>query len=166
MSLVEPTYAEKLGVPCHRSFFRDALARRAGSMGPQEYLIDQANLRGFRGAYSDRSDLGELDPALSLEDIVVGLLQPQAPAEVRVVKLIVRMLQSGRLDPARLWLGARREKADSVLAWVLGLIPEQEQNEAVQAIQVVVDAHPVRDTRRPTVRYDPKRLLRVKARVG
>src|SRR5438874_2547848 len=47
-----PTYAERLGLLPHRSFFRAALEGRARAVfGAQdvvhEYLIDQANLRGF-----------------------------------------------------------------------------------------------------------------------
>ncbi len=135
-------------------------------MDVHEYLVDQANRRGFLGAFSTRSDVGALDPNLELEDLVVGLLQPEAPAEVRVVKLVVRMLQSGRLDAKKLWLRARRERADRTLAWVLRLIPESEQNAEIRDLLVELDTHPPREVREPDVRYDPTRLVRRKARVG
>ncbi|MCC7385842.1 MAG: hypothetical protein IT384_28595 [Deltaproteobacteria bacterium] len=159
------TYGERLSVPAHRSFFRDAIARRAAPLPVHEYLIDQANLRGFFGAYSSRSesDKGPVDPDLESEDIVVGLLQPHAPAEARVVKLIVRILQSGQLDPTRLWLRARRERADACLAWVLDLVPEPERNVAVREIAAALEVHSPRQTRRPRFHYAPERLVRRKA---
>src|SRR5437867_446928 len=118
------TYAESARTMAHRSFCRMGLARKArpvpsGQDSIHEYLIDQANLRGYHGAYSDRSNLGVEDPGLSLEDIVVGLLHPAAPAEGRILKLVVRILQSGRLDLQRLHLRARREHALANLAWLV-----------------------------------------------
>lgn len=159
------TYAVTSRQPPHRSFFRDALARRsrpvrAGRDAVHEYLIDQANLRGFLGAYSDRSDLGVRDPLLSLEEIVVGLLQPHAPAEPRVLKLVVRMLQSGAINPARLLFLARRERALGVLAWLTGLIPDEERSQPIVDLEERLRRDPPRDRRRPNIRYDPRRLGR------
>ncbi|MGH7820114.1 MAG: hypothetical protein ACREQ9_10090 [Candidatus Binatia bacterium] len=159
------TYAVKMRQPPHRSFFRNALARRARPVGAgrdavHEYLIDQANLRVFHGAYSDRSDLGARDPLLDLEDIVVGLLQPHAPAEPRVLKLVVRILQSGSIDPARLLLLARRERALGVLTWLVGLIPAEERNDPIRDLEERLRRNPPRDKRRPSIRYDPRRLVR------
>jgi hypothetical protein len=139
------------------------LADRAGARGVHEYLIDQANLRGFLGAYSDRTDLGGIDPQLDLEDIVVGLLMPHAPAEARAVKLVVRILQSGRCEKDRLLLRARRERADPVLAWVLDLIPEEERNEPIRILTAAMAERPPRETRRPRIRYEPSRLIRRRA---
>lgn len=161
---VDPTYGEKLSVPPHRSFFRDALAQRAAPQGVQEYLIEQANARGFLGAYTAASELPAIDENLDLEDIVVGLLQPQAPAEVRVIKLVVRILQSGRLDLDRLLLRARRERADASLAWILEIIPEVEVGPPVRALRERSRERPPRETRRPAIRYDPRRLLGPRAR--
>lgn len=160
-----PTYGESARQPAHRSFFRQALVRRArpvaqGQDSVHEYLIDQANLRGFLGAFSNRDDLGELDPELCLEAIVVGLLQPHAPAEPRVVKLVVRVLQSGRVDPEHLLLLARRERALPALAWALDLIPPPERNEAILDLEERMRRNPPRDPRRPRIRYDARRLLR------
>jgi hypothetical protein len=157
------TYAEKLSSPAHRSFFRDALSARSNRESVHEYLIDQANLRGFLGAFSDRSDLGEPDPTLEIEDIVVGLLQPHAPAEARVVKLVVRILQAQRIDAKRLLFRARRERADTTLAWIIGLVPVEEQRGAIVELQRELRARPPRDTRRPAIRYDPRRLVPRKA---
>lgn len=160
-----PTYGESSRQPAHRSFFRRALERRArpasaGQDPVHEYLIDQANLRGFFGAFSNRDDLGELDPDLSLEAIVVGLLQPHAPAEPRVVKLVVRILQSDKVDPERLLLLGRRERALPAIAWILDLLPASERNQATLALEQRLRRKPSRDPRRPRVTYDARRLER------
>lgn len=128
----------------------------------EEYLIDQANLRGFFGAFSDRDDLGVLDVDLRLEEIIVGLLQPHAPADPRVVKLVVRILQRGSIDPERLLLLAKRERALPVLAWIVDLIPPEERVGSVVPIGERIARTPPRETRRPRMRYDPDRLMRPK----
>lgn len=125
-----------------------------------EFLIDQANLRGIGGAVSARSDLGELDPDLALEEIVVGLLQPHAPAEVRVVKLVVRILQSGRCDPARLVFFAKRELALAALRWVVSLVPEPERNDAIRNVEAALERTPPRGERTPRLNYSTDRLVR------
>ncbi len=125
-----------------------------------EFLIDQANLRGFLGAYSARSDLGTFDDDLTLEAIVVGLLQPHAPAEGRIIKLVVRVLQSGQIDPVRLHLLARQELALSNLAWVVDLIPAPERNAHIKGISSAIAVRPPRRRTTPAMRYDPRRLLR------
>lgn len=164
MKSTYPTYREAARQPAHRSLFREALARRARPAGDadpvHEYLIDQANLRGFHGAYSGRADLGTLDAALTLEEIIVGLLQPHAPAEGRVLKLVVRMLQSGQVDPDRLLFLARREIATGVLAWLVDLVPAAERNEHLERLGAMLRRHPPRHARPPNVRYDPRRLVR------
>ena len=146
------------------------LERKARPLGggrdpAHEYLIDQANLRGYRGAYSNRSDLGTEDPKLSLEEIVVGLLQPAAPAEPRVLKLVVRILQSGRLDLRRLHLLSRRERALANLAWLLEQVPPEERTAPIGELAVLLENQPPRESRRPTLRYDPSRLLRRKGQI-
>jgi hypothetical protein len=148
----------------HRSFFRLSLARKARPVpsdqdSVHEYLIDQANLRGYHGAYSDRSNLGIEDPGLSLEDIIVGLLHPAAPAEGRVLKLILRILQSGRLDLRRLHLCARRERALANLAWLIERIPAEEQTPPIQELEMLLRERAPRE-RRPTLHYESSRLLR------
>lgn len=163
-----PTYARSARTLAHRSFFRLGLEGKARPVPPgqdpvHEYLIDQANLRGYRGAFSERSDLGTEDPGLSLEEIVVGLIHPAAPAEPRVLKLIVRILQSGRLDLRRLHLLARRERALANLAWLVEQIPPEERTASIEEFEIVLDRQPPRERRRPTLRYDPSRLLRRKA---
>lgn len=166
------TYAEAAGSTPHRSFFRERLRRRARSSsearGPDpvhEYLIDQANLRGHLGAASARADLGAIDPELTIEELVVGLLQPHAPAEARVVKLVVRILQSGAVDLDRLLFFSKRERALSNLAWVLALVPPSERNEPLSALADRLGANPPRERRRPHVRFAPERLLKRPARL-
>ena len=164
MRVKRPTYAERAHTMIHRSFFRLALARNArpvpsGQDAVHEHLIDQANLRGYRGAYSDRTDLGIEDSGLSDEDIVVGLLHPAAPTEGRVLKLVLRMLQSGRLDLRRLHLRARRERALANLAWLVERIPAEERTPSILQLEALLREHPPRE-RRPTLDYDPSRLRR------
>ena len=81
------------------------------------WLIAQANARGFHGAVVNRVEL--VEPWPGPEDLLVGLLMPQAELDARVVKLVVRMLQSTQLDALKLAFRARRERADIALAWVL-----------------------------------------------
>lgn len=125
-----------------------------------EFLVDQANLRGFGGAVSARDDLGTLDEDLTLEEIVVGLLQPQAPAEVRVIKLVVRILQSGRCEAARLVFFAKREYALAALRWIIDLVPETERNEAIREVEAALADTPPRGERQPRIDYSPARLVR------
>lgn len=158
------TYADKSGTQRHISFFREWLESRARPLGKRddahEYLIDQANLRGFVGAFSSRDDLGTLDCDLGLEELVVGLVQPHAPADLRALKLVVRILQSGRLDAERLHLLARRERALPTLAWIVDLVPDEERNAPIIELLELIRAHPPRDTRRPEIRYSSSRLVR------
>ncbi|MHB8876652.1 MAG: hypothetical protein ACYC8T_23400, partial [Myxococcaceae bacterium] len=94
-----------------------------------------------------------------LEDIVVGLLAPQAPAEARVFKLVVRMLQSGRLELDRLLFRAKRERALGPLYWLVWQIPNEERTAAVGALLARL-AVPPRGYRALRFRYDPQRLVR------
>ncbi len=128
-----------------------------------EYLIDQANLRGYRGAFSSREDLGQLDDNITTEDIVVGLLQPHAPVEPRVIKLVVRILQSGHIDTTHLVFLARRERALPMLIWLVDLIPDPERTTPIVTLKQELDASsPPRNPRRPTISYAPERLLKPK----
>lgn len=159
------SYGQKARVPAHVSFFRRRLAARArpaaaGQDPVHEYLIDQANLRGYLGAFSDRDDLGALDPELSREEILVGLLQPHAPADLRAVKLVVRMLQAPDLDVPRLVLLAKRERALENLGWVVSLVPQPELIGSLRPLKQRLEATPPRDPRRPQINYSPDRLLR------
>lgn len=157
------TFAEACREPAPRSRWRERLQRRAGALGVDDYLLDEANLRGFHGAVRVMAARRALDPELKLEEVVVGLLAPQATADARVFKLTLRVLQSGALDPARLWLLARRERADRALYWLLERVPEEERSASVQAIAAQMPRAP-RGYRGLSYRYDPRRLLRRPAR--
>lgn len=124
----------------------------------QEHLIAQANHRGFFGAYSPTSGETPLDAALTLEEIVVGLLQPQAPAEGRVLKLVLRILQSGKCDSERLLLLARRERADVALAWLVSHVPDSECTHPIKELCDKLSARPPRERRVPALSYDWRRL--------
>ena len=129
-------------------------------------LVDQSNLRGFRGAVSSRDDLGQLDPNLGLEEIVVGLLMPQAPAEVRIFKLVTRILQSGQLDLNHLLMLARRERALEMLDWLIHLVPDGERTDAINELTRRLEADPPRSRLRPELEFDPRRLARKPAGRG
>lgn len=145
--------------PPHWSAWRRALQRRAHPHPLDDWLIEQANLRGFYGAFVAEPSGAPLDERLSLEDIVVGLCQPHAPADARALKLVLRILQSGRVDPRHLaWL-ARKERADAVLHWFLDLVPAPERTRELDTIATLF-AEPPRGYRPPDYDYDPQRLIR------
>jgi hypothetical protein len=157
MPLGTLTFADAARMPLHRSFFWAELSKRAGGPGQvTNWLIAQANARGFHGAVVNREEV--ICPSLGLEDLVVGLLMPQAELDARVVKLVVRMLQSGLLDASRLAFRARRERADVALSWVLHLVPASEQNPVVIAVAASL-RHP-RSAAHINFNYDPQRLVR------
>ena len=148
--------------PVHRSFWRADLARRAaGYGGPSpllDWLVDQANLRDFRGAVNALCG-GTLDPSLTLEELVVGLLTPDSPAEGRILKLATRILQA-ELDPGRLLLLARRERAERVLCWLVRGIPEEERTGTVPHLVEAFAARPPRGMGAVHYDYDFQRLIR------
>lgn len=157
MMSAPPTFADAARVPLHWSAFWHRLCQRAGAPTQvTNWLIAQANARGFHGAFVNREEA--LDASLGVEDLVVGLLMPHAELDVRVIKLVVRLLQSTELDAAKLVFRARRERADIALAWVLRLVPEGELTASVVGVAERLprprgDAH-VR------FNYDPQRLVR------
>jgi hypothetical protein len=159
MSWLHPTLAHALHRPAPYSFWRASLQLRAGQRPLQDWLVEQANLRGFHGAYNREGPSGPLDRELTLEEIVVALCAPQAPAEGRVFKLVVRILQSGRVDARHLTWLARREMAGSVLWWLLDLVPAGERTPSLTAI-VAVFGGPPRGYRGLDYDYDPQRLVR------
>lgn len=142
----------------HRSFFRERLARLAGTRALDDWLVEEANARGHFGA----SGVGDLQrkPAagLSDEELIVALLMPHTPADGRLFKLVVRMLQRAPLDASALWLAARREQADRVLFWLLQQIPASERTARIEAIAAAHPAAP-RGYRGLDYHYDARRLL-------
>lgn len=152
-----PTFADAARVPLHWSVFWHQLVRKAG--GPTEvtnWLIAQANARGFHGAVVNRVE--PIDLSLEVEDLVVGLLMPHAELDARVIKLVVRLLQSTQLDAAKLVFRARRERADIALAWVLSLVPEGELTAPVVAVAKLL--RKPRGDAQVRFNYDPQRLVR------
>jgi len=151
------TFAEVAGVPAHRSFFwRRLVAASGGAEDVTNWLIAQANARGFLGAIVARE--ASAHEGVSAEDLVVGLLMPHAEPDARVIKLIVRMLQSGRLDRDKLVFRARRERAEHALSWVLTLVPPTEWNEQLESVRNRLGV--LRGTARFAFRYDSQRLIR------
>lgn len=97
-------------------------------------MVEEANARGHYGAIGRDSEARAPTPGLDDEDLIVGLLMPHAEVDARLFKLIVRMLQRARIDPARLWLRARRERADLALWWLLMQVPASEQTGVIPAL--------------------------------
>ena len=142
----------------HRSFFREQLQRMAGPRVLEDWLVEEANLRGHLGAVGtipDRPPTAQLSEI----DIVVAALMLHAPADGRIFKLVVRLLQRSVLDPRALWLAARRERADRVLYWLLKLVPASEQTPSILNL---LEAHPraPRGCTGMNFNYDPGRLIR------
>jgi hypothetical protein len=146
-----------------RSFWRERLARRATPLTVHEYLIDEANLRGYWGAFRATIPARPRDLTLQLDDIVVGLLAPQAPPDARALKLVLRIIQGGELNLRILLLRARREGAIFALYWLLGQVPAEERTAPVEAV-IAGLATPPRGYHRPQYSYDPRRLVRRAAR--
>ncbi|MDX2010053.1 MAG: hypothetical protein SFW67_07685 [Myxococcaceae bacterium] len=92
------------------------------------------------------------------EEVLVALLMPQAEADARTWKLVVRMLQSGRLDPLRLASLARRERGDVMLAWLLARVPRTEWGPALEAVTQAL--RPPGHLGPVTVVWDASRLVR------
>jgi hypothetical protein len=159
MSLDRPTLAHMSRLPAHRSLWYASLVRRAAAAPVHDWLVEQANLRGFFGAYGSQSYADSPDPSLELEEVIVGLLAPQAPADGRTLKLVVRMLQSGQVNADRLRHWARRERAEGILYWLLDLVPQEELTPEL----IEIRAHftkPPRGHRGVEYAYDPQRLVR------
>ena len=156
---VERTFAERTGQVPHRSLFRERLQRTAGERPLIDWLVEEANVRGHFGVVS--ASLGEREPSpwLADEALVAALLMPHGPLDVRLFTLVVRMIQKGHMDPRRLWLEARKERADATLYWLLERVPEEERNEAVVRT-VAMQSEPPRGYRPLPIDYDPRRLIR------
>ena len=136
--------------------------RAGGSARVADWLIAQANVRGFHGAFVNLEV--PLDASVLLEDVIVGLLMPHAELDARVIKLVVRLLQSGQLDAAKLAFHARRERADIALAWVLNLMPDSERNLSTRLIAGAL--RPPRGASPVRFNYDAGRLIRRPASKG
>ena len=95
------------------------------------------------------------DSRLALEEIVVGLIAPQATLDGRVLKLVVRILQRGNLNFEQLAFFAKRAKAESALYWIALLVPEEETTPGIRLLRKRVP----RGYRALQYRYSPERLL-------
>lgn len=145
--------------PAHRSFFRERLQRLAGSAALDDWLVEEANVRGHLGAVG--VDIPERAPTvgISSEELIIALLMPHSPVDGRLFKLVIRMLQRAHIDPKSLWLGARRERADGVLYWLLQQVPASERTGSIEALLAVNPSAP-RGYRGLRFDYDGSRLLR------
>lgn len=94
---------------------------------------------------------------LTLEELVVGLTGPWAEADGRTLKLLLRIIQSGRLDIPRLQKLARRERAEIALHWLMTLTPESERSAGVDELAAALGGTP-RGFRGVRYDYRPSRL--------
>ena len=145
--------------PAHRSFFRARLQRLAGARGLEDWLVEEANVRGHLGAVGASVPDREPTPGLSDADLIVALLMPHSEVDGRVFKLVVRMLQRAPIDPTLLWFHARRERADRVLYWLLNLVPATERTEQLVALMAACSTPP-RGYSGVRFNYSSARLLR------
>ncbi len=124
-----------------------------------DWLVEEANLRGHFGALGGAPMNRRPTQELSDEALIVAVLMPHTPADGRLFKLVVRMMQRSQLDAARLWLIAKREQADGLLFWLLQQVPAQEKTESLHAI---IASHPnaPRNLHPLRYEYDATRLLR------
>jgi len=142
-----------------RSLWYERIARDAGAQGAHDWLIEEANLRGFYGAYVASPSRSQPASGLCNEAIIVGLLAPQVEADARTLKLVLRMLQSGRIDNAKLRWWMRKERSHCALYWLWSLVPPSEMNDALRALAPLF-VHPPRGYQGNAFVYDPSRLKR------
>ncbi|MBS1151913.1 MAG: hypothetical protein H6Q89_3611, partial [Myxococcaceae bacterium] len=154
---MKTTFGSLSGNPAHRSFFREKLQRLAGEQPLDDWLLEEANVRGHVGAVG--AAVAERPPTAGLSDesLVVALLMPHTPSDGRLFKLVVRMIQKAALDPRALWFQARRERAEPVLYWLLQQIPASERTGAVPALAAARPTPP-RGYRGMKFNYDSARL--------
>jgi hypothetical protein len=116
--------ARRLGVSVHCSplgFKAKRLARQHAIPLERldEWLVDLANHRDARvvvrrvGRKPEWPDLPSAQ--LSNEELVVLICQPQRADHAQILRLAAQLVSRGSLDLERLFLTARRERADRVL---------------------------------------------------
>jgi hypothetical protein len=156
------TFGAVAGQPAHHSFWFERLRRSARGLPVEDWLIQQANLRGFCGVYLRDPPPIPIEPRLSLEDIVVGLVSPAARLDGRVIKLVTRILQSDAVQVARLLHLARAERAEAPLFWLARHAPDSERQGAL-AEMARHWTRPPRGFRGIKYEYDFDRLVRHRA---
>jgi hypothetical protein len=156
---LEHTFAERAGLTCHRSLFRERLQRMAGDRPLVDWLVEEANVRGCFGVTTRELSERGPTPGVCDEQLVAALLMPHGPLDVRLFKLVLRLIQRGTLDPGRAWLEARKERADSTLYWLLQRVPDAERTPAVERL-MAAQPSPPRGYRPLPIEYDARRLLR------
>ncbi len=154
---MQPTFGELSATPRHRSFFRLKLQRIAGVRPLDEWLVEEANVRGYFGAVGVGALNRQPTDGLSDEALIVALLMPHTPVDGRLFKLVLRMLQRAPIDVSRLWFWAKREQADGVLFWLLSRVPEAEMTPPV--VRALSSHHRPRGHRPLKYNYDAQRLV-------
>lgn len=148
----------------HFSLLRRRFERLAGERGVHVWLMDEANRRGYLGAFNSDRPQVPLTHEISDEQLVVGLLMPQAEADARTWKLVVRMLQSEKLRLSELAFLARMERAEVLLYWLLLQVPPEEATAPI--LQLRSELKQPRGFSGVRYRYEPSRLIRRPAAKG
>lgn len=158
------TFAESSRELAPRSLWLEGLRRFSGVQPLDEWLVEEANVRGFMGASGPHIPDRDRTSALTNDDLIVALLAPKAIVDARIFKLVLRIVQSGTLDLVRLSFRARRERADRALFWLLGVVPTAERTapvlDLVERLSQPRGFHPIE------YRFDPDRLVRRPASKG
>lgn len=153
------TFSETAHATMHRSLLRERLQRMAGARPIVDWLVEEANVRGYFGVTTLQVPDRSPSESLSDEQLVAALLMPHGELDVRLFKLVLRMIQRGEMSATRLWLEARKERADSVLFWLVERVPAEERSAEVERV-AAAQPLPPRGYRPLPIRYDAGRLLR------
>lgn len=122
----EHALADRLGKTVHVSPLRMKLAGlsrlfpSATAACLEDWLVDVANDRRarvvFRQARPADANIDIPEDRLSNEDLVVGICQLQCLDRPQMLRLAAQLISRRTVDPMRLCLVARRERAGAVLA--------------------------------------------------
>jgi hypothetical protein len=155
---VSDTIGHIVGQRPARSMTWRQLEAIAAPQDVASWVVDEANRRQFSGAFNAKSIERPIEPSIEDELLLVALLAPHAPVDVRLWKLATRMLQSGRLDVTRLLWLAKLERATPMLFWLLSVIPAPERNESIEALARACPEP--RGYQGVRIHYDANRLVR------
>lgn len=141
----------------HVSFFRRRIERLAATRALTDWAVAELNLRGHLGAYGADLPPRTPTPGVTLEELLVLLAMPHTEADGRLFKLIVRALQKGPVDVARLVRLAKQEQAEPLLSWLLRNLPETEHTPTTRELLARLSPRGVGEV---SYRYDFDRLRR------
>jgi len=128
----------------------------ANSATLEDWVVAELNRRGYLGAFGPTSLEGAPSEGVYDEELIVALCMPDSTNEGRHWKLVVRAIQTGTLNLARLSRLATMERADVLLAWLMQGVPAPERNEPIEALTAMLRPRGAL----PKMDYDFSRLIR------